>query len=338
MPKRNRTARDWIAFAALAWTTSALLYLGGGCATGGGEAARNETALQSYVQGVKAYQNGDTTKALTNLQEAVKKKSDLVMARSMLGDLYRSQSDYDSAREQYEIVARLDPYEYSNHYRLGLAYQLLEKVREAAASYLKAVKLNPRDWRSCMNLGLVYMSLGENNSAVEYCQRAVNLNPLSAVAYANLGVVFDARGNAPEAETAYRRSLTIDPTQTGPAVNLARNLQYRGKSAEAVTVLERLTTAADSAMVRRRYGDALASAGREGDALYQYRRALKLDPRHYPAMNALAALLITQYRNGLLLDDRKRDEAVAMWKQSLVLNPEQPKVEAQLKAWGPKAG
>src|SRR4051812_16820000 len=153
MPKRNRTARDWIAFAALAWTTSALLYLGGGCASSGGDAARNETALQSYVQGVKAYQSGDTTKALSNLQEAVKKKSDLVMARSMLGDLYRSQSDYDSAREQYEIVARLDPYEYSNHYRLGLAYQLLEKFREAAASYLKALNLKPDDPQTNMYLG-----------------------------------------------------------------------------------------------------------------------------------------------------------------------------------------
>jgi Flp pilus assembly protein TadD len=158
------------------------------------------------------------------------------------------------------------------------------------------------------------------------------------VAHANLGVVLDARGNAAEAEAAYRRSLTIDPSQTGPAMNLARNLQFRGRQAEAVEVLEKLATAADSANVRRRYGDALASAGREADAVRQYRQALRLAPRHYQAMNALAALLITQYRQGLLLDDRKRDEAVVMWKQSLQLNPNQPKVEAQLKAWGPKAG
>ena len=104
------------------------------------------------------------------------------------------------------------------------------------------------------------------------------------------------------------------------------------------SVLERLTQTADSPAVRRRYGDALASAGREADALQQYRQALKLDPRHYPAMNSMASLLITQYRTGLLLDDRKRDEALAMWKQSLQLNPDQPKVEAQIKQWQPKAG
>jgi tetratricopeptide (TPR) repeat protein len=121
-------------------------------------------------------------------------------------------------------------------------------------------------------------------------------------------------------------------------MNLARNLQYRGRAVEAASVLERLVNTADSPNARRRYGDALAAAGREADALRQYRQALKMDPRHYPAMNGLAALLITQYRNGLLLDDRKRDEAIAMWKQSLQINPTQPKVETQVKTWSPKAG
>jgi Flp pilus assembly protein TadD len=151
-------------------------------------------------------------------------------------------------------------------------------------------------------------------------------------------VVLDARGNTVEAESAYRRSLQIDPRQVGPAINLARNLRYRGRTTEAVTVLEKLTEVADSAAVRRRYGDALAAAGRDADAARQYRQALTIDPRHYPAMNALAALLITQYRNGLLLDDKKRDEAVTIWKQSLAVNPEQPKVAEQIKTWGAKAG
>ena len=50
-------------------------------------------------------------------------------------------------------------------------------------------------------------------------------------------------------------------------------------------------------------------------------------------MNAMGTVLIAQYRNGLLLDDRKRDEAIAMWRRSLQINPNQPKVEAQLRTW-----
>ena len=311
-----------------------------GCAPSRPAAPRSAgpTASSLYSDGVSAYRAGDRDRAVRLLTQAVRKNPDLAMAHSVLGDIYKEQGNYEGAASQYETLTKLDPYAADNHHRLAVSYHFLNRLRDAAASYLRAVKLNPRDWQSCMNLGLVYMSLGENNSAVEYCQRAANLNPLTAVAHANLGVALDARGNVVEAEAAYRRALTIDATQTGPAFNLARNLQYRGKAGEAVAVLEKLVAAADSPTARRRYGDALAAASREADALREYRQALRLDPHHYPAMNSLAALLITQYRNGLLLDDRKRDEAVALWKQSLQLNPAQPKVEQQLKAWGPKAG
>ena len=312
---------------------------GAGCSTPRRPAPPpNPTAGSLYADGVSAYRAGDRERAIQLLSQAVRKNPNLAMAHSVLGDIYKEQGNFDRAAAQYETLARLDPYAADNHHRLAVSYHFLNRLRDATASYLRAVKLNPRDWRSSMNLGLVYMSLDDNNSAVEYCQRAVNLSPLSAVAHANLGVVYDARGNAAEAEAAYRRSLTIDPTQAGPAMNLARNLQYRDQSAEAVTVLERLTAVADSAAVRRRYGDALASAGRDADALRQYREALRLDPRHYPAMNSMAALLITQYRKGLLLDDRKRDEAVTTWKQSLGINPDQPKVEGQIKQWTSNAG
>jgi tetratricopeptide (TPR) repeat protein len=311
---------------------------GAGCGGGRRSPPPAPSAATLYSDGVSAYRAGDKERAVRLLTEAVRQNPNLAMAHSILGDIYKESGDYNNAATQYESLTKLDPYAADNHHRLAVSYHFLNRLRDAAASYLRAIKLDPRDWRSCMNLGLVYMSLGDNNAAVEYCQRAANLNPLAAVAHANLGVAFDARGNVAEAEAAYRKSLTIDPTQTGPAMNLARNLQYRGRTQEAVTVLENLTRAADSAAVRRRYGDALASAGREADALREYRQSLKLDPRHFPAMNAMASLLITQYRNGLFLDDRKRDEALAMWKQSLQINPDQPKVESQVKAWAPKQG
>src|SRR3954471_2205528 len=92
MRSTNPSARGSLTLAASIYLASALLYLGGGCA-GGGTAARDDSALDSYVQGVMAYQKGDTATAMSNLRDAVNKKGDLVMARSMLGDLYRSRSD-----------------------------------------------------------------------------------------------------------------------------------------------------------------------------------------------------------------------------------------------------
>lgn len=294
--------------------------------------------VDNYTEGMRAYRAGDREAAMRLLTRAVRDNPNLGAAHSALGDLYKDTGNYDSAATEYETVTRLDPYTADNFHRLALSYHFLNRLREAAANYLRAIKLNPTDWKSNMNLGLVYMALGDNNSAVEHCQRAVNLNPLSAAANANLGVVFDARGNRGQAEAAYRRALTIDPGQTGAALNLSRNLEEQRRPKEAVAVLEQVVRTADSAQVRRRYGDVLLAAGRDADAVRQYREALKLDPRYYPAMNALGAALIAQYRAGLLLDDRKRDEAVSAWRRSLEVNPDQPRIEAQLKTWQPKAG
>jgi tetratricopeptide (TPR) repeat protein len=304
----------------------------------GGGAPAGPSAADYYLQGMSAAKAGDREGAIRSLQQSVRLSPNFALAYSALGDLFKATGDYESAAKQYENVTRLDPYTADNHLRLGLSYHFLDRLREAAAAYLRAIKLNPTDWRSNMNLGLVYMALGNNNAAVEHAQRATNLNPLSAVAFANLGVTLDARGNGAEAEAAYRKALYIDPGHNAAALNLATNLMDRRRASEAASVLEKLVAEADSAPARRRLGDALAQSGRESEALQQYKKALSLDGRYYPAMNGMAALLITQYRNGLLLDDRKRDEAVATWRQSLQVKPDQPKVEAHLKLWAPRGG
>jgi tetratricopeptide (TPR) repeat protein len=295
-------------------------------------------AADYYLRGMTAYQSGDRDAAIRALTEATRQNPDLAVAHSALGDIYRESANYTAAVTEYQALTRLDPYTADNHHRLGLSYHFLNLLREAAASYLRAIKLNPADWKSNMNLGLVYMALGEYNSAVEHAQRAVNLNPLSPVALANLGVTYDARGNRGEAEGAYRMALNIDPAQTTAAQNLVINLLDRRRPVEAIEACKQALAASDTAALRRRYGDALVQAGRAAEAAEQYRHALRLDADYYPALNGLGAVLIEQFRDGLLLDERKRDDALAAWRQSLQLNPNQPKVEAQLRIWQPKAG
>ena len=311
-----------------------------GCATSSNRRPTSgaTAAADYYVQGMAAYEAGDRDAAIRALTQATRQNPDLAVAHSALGDLYRESANYTAAVTEYETLTRLDPYTADNHHRLGLSYHFLNLLREAAASYQRAIKLNPADWKSNMNLGLVYMALREYNSAVEHTQRAVNLNPLSPVALANLGVTYDARGNRGEAEGAYRMALNINPAQTTAAQNLVINLLERKRPAEAIEACKQALAAADTAGLRRRYGDALVQAGLPAEAVEQYRHAIRLDPHYYPAFNGPGAVLIEQYRDGLLLDDRKRDDALAAWRQSLQLNPNQPKVEAQLRIWQPKAG
>ena len=68
-----------------------------GCAEKGGDMK----GVDKYVTAVKAYDRGDREAAVTNLLGATRANPDLIMARVMLGDLYRAEGKYDDAVKQY---------------------------------------------------------------------------------------------------------------------------------------------------------------------------------------------------------------------------------------------
>jgi tetratricopeptide (TPR) repeat protein len=293
--------------------------------------------VDQYVKAVQAYNSGDRDRAVQNLVVATRANPDLIMARLMLGDLYREGGNYDAAVSQYERLVVLDPYTWQNFYKLGVSYQFLQRLVDAASSYQKALNLNPDDPNSNMNLGLVNLYLGDADEAVKFCEKATLLDPRSASAFSNLGVALDAKGEYGRAEAAYRKSLDIDPENATTMLNLGTNLIAQNKGDEAVSILERVITVGDTPLHRKRYGDALAKAGRYDEAIEQYQAALKIDPKYYPALNETGWTRIAEYKNNLELDDAKRDEAINVWKQSLEINVEQPKIAAALKEWQEKA-
>jgi tetratricopeptide (TPR) repeat protein len=290
-------------------------------------------AIDLYVQAVDAYHNGDRTGAIAKLTSATRQNPNLRMAQSMLGDLYRQQGQYSLALPHYQALADLDPYGPTTLYRLGITNQFLNRLQDAIAAYLKALDLNPRDAKSSSSLGLVYMALGRMDDALSYCRKATEFDPRSASAWSNYGVVLDSMGNPADAERAYRKSLELNRAQDAIVVNLGANLTRQKKSAEAINVLAEAVRKFDNAVTHKLYGDALASGNRFDEALAQYDIALKKDPRYYPALNQKADVLVAEYRKGLELDEKKKADAIALWKQSLSINAQQPRIQAMLQEW-----
>ncbi|HYE19674.1 MAG TPA: tetratricopeptide repeat protein [Tepidisphaeraceae bacterium] len=334
------TAVRFLARAAALAVASVAAYVVVGCARGTDNPA-NQTAIQSYVQGVRAYNDGDPDKAMASFQAALAKQSDLVMARSMLGDLLRARSDYEAAREQYAALVQLDPYYFFHHYRLGLSYQFLEQLNEAARSYARAIDLKPTDAPSNTSLGTVYFALAARDpdpnsaealalrtKAATYAQRATELDPRSPAAFLNLGLILDANGDYAKAESAYRKSLDLDSSQTLVQLYLAENLIQQKKFGEARSVLSELVRVNDTPLHRKRMGDAFAGEKDFAGAISQYQTALKLDPQYYPALNEIGAAHIADYEKGLTLDDTKRKAALDSWQQSLSIKREQPRIVA----------
>jgi tetratricopeptide (TPR) repeat protein len=309
-----------------------------GCSGGGfgGASAKQPRAVNGYVQAVHANQRGDTDAAIRHLESATAANPNLTMARGMLGDLYRAGGDYEKATTQYEAMVRLDPYTALNHYKLGVSYQFLQRLQEAEGPYLRSIKLDPNDADAHMNVGLVYLAMGQLEDAIRYTEKATQLNPNSAPAFSNLGVVMEAKADFVRAESAYRRSLDLDSRQTETLLNLGSNLIRQGKTTDAVSIMERVLQQSDTPQIRKRYGDALARGGKHDEAVKQYEAALAKDPRYYPAMNEIGWVRIAEYRKGLELEDAKRITALSMWRKSLEVNQNQPRIVSAVKDWDQK--
>ena len=287
--------------------------------------------INLYADGAQAYRRGDKEQARVTLERAVQENPNLRMARVMLGDIYRAKGDYANAAAHYGAASRLDPYTLTNHYNLGVMNQLLRRFQDAAAAYLKALDLDPRDLRSNMNLGTVYLALGQLDESINYLERATMIKPDSAEAWSNLGVAYDASGRISLAEQAYRRALELDGAPVATMQNLGSNLVSQGKPNEAIAVMREVVQRSDTPSAHKRYGDALALGKQYDAALEEYAKALRLNDKYYPAMNEKGFVLLRQYQAGMELDRDKLKEAVSLWKTSLRLNPQQPRIQEAVK-------
>jgi tetratricopeptide (TPR) repeat protein len=289
--------------------------------------------LDDYTAGMAAMQSGDQTTARQLLARAVRENPDLITARQVLGDLYWKTNDYSHAAEQYEVFARLDPYNFKTHYDVALAYQFLNRMQDAIAAYLEALKLSPRDLKSNMNLGVVYLAMGRVDDAVRQLQLAVTIDPQSASAQCNLGAALESAGQTAKAEAAYQRAIELDPDMGVAMVNLGSMLLRESRGKEAAAVLAVAVTKQNTAVAHKRYGDALMLEHDDYTAFMEYDRALTLDQRYWPAMNQIGLIRLHSYQAGLTLNEDLRRAAVAMWRKSLALNPNQPIIRQWVDKW-----
>jgi tetratricopeptide (TPR) repeat protein len=185
-----------------------------------------------------------------------------------------------------------------------------------------------------MNIGLVNLAMGRKDAAVGHLTEATVINPNAGVAFGNLAIALDAQSRYSEAEAAYRRALELDPEDTASLGNLGKNLMRQRKTNEAVIVLRKLAELTESASARKLYADSLVMAKQPDAALKQYDGILKEDKQYYPALNGKGSAFIAKYEQSLQLDNKQRTAAVNAWKQSLALNPQQPRVEEMLRKWG----
>jgi len=132
-------------------------------------------------------------------------------------ELYRSDQDSEAA-EAFQQALKLDPELAEANFRLGLAYEALNKQEEAdneykkaIASFKKYIEAHPDDAESHYMSGQTYARLHQYSEAAREYRLALKLKKDDADIYFDLGEALAKLAQYDEAVTGFSKSLEIDP-------------------------------------------------------------------------------------------------------------------------------
>lgn len=244
-----------------------------------------------------------------------------------LGMLYQAHHLLGLAETCYREAARLAPDEFRWRYLAGFLYQDSGRHGESLAAYDAALELDPDYVPAAVRRAQVYRELGRNEEARTALERVLLADPANAIALAEMGRLAMGEKDYAAAAEFLQRSLAIDPgasrlrytlamayRQLGDVERARENLGLRGDTEPAMAdpVLAEMGRLSRSAQFYLERGYAASSAGRDREAVRNFRTAVEFNPEDVSARISLGQGL------ALLGED---EEALAQFDEALRLDP-----------------
>lgn len=265
---------------------------------------RDTTSLVSYMLtitpnsaplydmlGVSFKLQGKIDEAITQYRKALEADPNYAAAHINLGVAVGSQGKLDESIGYFRRAIQLDPDSSVAQTNLGIALGIKGKLNESIFYLRQALQAEPDSAVIHTALGVALRENGNLEEAISHFRQALQLDPHSAKLYNNLGVALRLQGKLDDAINHFRQALQLEPNSVKVRYNLAGALQAQGSLEEALAEYQRvLESKQQEADIRCIMGDILVQLNRRQDAVTQYREALKVNPDHPKARQALENL------------------------------------------------
>jgi len=163
--------------------------------------------------------------------------------------------------------------------------ELLEQACSRAPDHLK----------SAVELSLVKLARKDTAGAQKVLEQIVERTPNSLEARTILAAFYLATGKLPASEQQFRVVLQKDPNNSLALFDLAGILRSSGRTGEAEEIYRRLSNVPGSPY-RSVYGTYLLRNGKQKEAVAEFERQAKLDPKDINARTRLIAVYIATER------------------------------------------
>jgi tetratricopeptide (TPR) repeat protein len=165
---------------------------------------------------------GDRPEAIRRLGNIVTTNPTDIDAISVLGDLLRSDKQYQAAADAYTkalgVTGGSSPADWRFYYVRGIAYERDNQFPLAEKDFLKALDLNPNQPQVLNYLGYSWVDKGLNlNRALGMIQKAVQASPNDGYIIDSLGWAYYRLGRYADAVTQLEQAATLRPND--PEIN-----------------------------------------------------------------------------------------------------------------------
>ena len=247
----------------------------------------DRTAREIYNQAKSAAQQGQTEQAMEFYRTAIRLDPNYGEALTGLGALLLMQKNFEGAQPLFEKALSIDP----NHATALINLSMIDQARGDNESALKRLQTviarNPEYAEAHLNMGSLLGSMKKHADAIPHLVKAVQLNPKRIAAQLNLASAYAQTEQWGKAEERYRLVQQINPRLAYAHSGLGQVLASQGQHAEAVKSFQRALKLGQSPTTYTRLGHSLLALDQKQTAEQAFRAALKLDPQHSGAMQAL---------------------------------------------------
>ena len=187
------------------------------------------------MPGAARRQKADWIQAEAHLQAATRLQPDLAEAHSELGQLYRTQKQFQKAEESFQAALRRSPQMAKALYGLAMVYQEQGKPDHAKPVLERLQQMQPKGMEArratALDRGLKLIEEGRLEEALATFKEVSRIDPTLAVAAYNQGVVLARLGRKPEAIESFREAVRLRPSFVMAHYGLAIMLKLTGDPA-----------------------------------------------------------------------------------------------------------
>ncbi len=151
-------------------------------------------------------------KALTYLNEAIRKDDHYAEAFNNRGIAYADLGKWRQSIRDYDSALRLEPQFSDAFNNRGTAYANLGETQKAIQDFDKAIQINPRFARAYYNRGTAHLSQGHSREAIDDFDKAIELDPAHDASYYNRGNICMEMGDFKKAIENYDQAIKLNST------------------------------------------------------------------------------------------------------------------------------